>query len=228
MDRSGYTDSMTGVKRRYRSIRRTEQAEETRRLILRAALELFTEQGFAETSIRQVAERAAVSDQTIYKTFGDKVGLLAQAGFDYIESGAGGSDAAFLAELEAEPDPIERLRLVARNSRELWTSGALELDAMLFSREIRDPRLDELQQRSLAYKLESTRAICEVLFPDAVRRPGFSIDDIAAFGTALDSAATVMTLRSLGWSMDQWEAWLVDFLALFLEPRKVPFPRPPE
>jgi AcrR family transcriptional regulator len=57
---------MTTVKRSYRSPRRREAAEATRRLILGAALELFTERGFAETSIRAVAERAEVSDQTIY------------------------------------------------------------------------------------------------------------------------------------------------------------------
>jgi len=124
----------------------------------------------------------------------------------------------FLAALAAEPDPIERFRLVARGSRELWESGALELDLMLNGSEIRDPRLEELQRRSLAYKLESTRAACEVLFPDDIRRPEFSLDDIAALGTAMDSATTVTTLRALGWSMDRWEQWVIEFLTTFLDP----------
>jgi AcrR family transcriptional regulator len=183
-----------------------------------AALELFVEQGFTETSIRQVAERASVSDQTIYKAFGDKIGLLCEAADQYIETGGGGTEAAFLAALAAEPDPIERFRLVARGSRELWESGALELDLMLNGSEIRDPRLEELQRRSLAYKLESTRAACEVLFPDDIRRPEFSLDDIAALGTAMDSATTVTTLRALGWSMDRWEQWVIEFLTTFLDP----------
>lgn len=183
-----------------------------------AALQLFTEQGFTETSIRQVAERASVSDQTIYKAFGDKIGLLCEAATEYIETGGGGTEAAFLAALEAEPDPVERFRMVARGSRELWESGTLELDLMLNGTEIRDPRLEELQRRSLAYKLESTRAACEILFPDAIRRPGFSVDDIAALGTAIDSAAVVTTLRALGWSMDRWERWVVEFLTMFLDP----------
>ena len=183
-----------------------------------AALELFVEQGFTETSIRQVAERASVSDQTIYKAFGDKIGLLCVAADQYIETGGGGTEAAFLAALAAEPDPIERFRLVARGSRELWESGALELDLMLNGSEIRDPRLEELQRRSLAYKLESTRAACEVLFPDDIRRPEFSRDDIAALGTAMDSATTVTTLRALGLSMDRWEQWVIEFLTTFLDP----------
>ncbi|MEW5991360.1 MAG: TetR/AcrR family transcriptional regulator [Chloroflexota bacterium] len=209
---------MEAVKRTYRSPRRDQQASETRRAIAAAALELFTEHGFTETSIRQVAQRASVSDQTIYKAFGDKIGLLCEAAAQYIETGGGGTEAAFLAALAAEPDPIERFRAVARSSRELWESGALELDLMLNGTEIRDPRLEELQRRSLAYKLESTRAACEVLFPDDIRRADFSVDDIAALGTAIDSAATVMTLRALGWSMDRWEQWMVALLTMFLDP----------
>ena len=37
-----------------------------------------------------------------------------------------------------------------------------------------------------------------------------------------DSAATVTTLKSLGWSMDRWEQWLVELLALFLDPLRAP------
>jgi hypothetical protein len=92
------------------------------------------------------------------------------------------------------------------------------MDLMLYVSESKDARLDELNRKGLAYKLESTRAVCAVLFPDEIRHPGFTIDDIAEFGVALDSAATVTTLRSFGWSMDRWEQWLVEMLALFLDP----------
>jgi AcrR family transcriptional regulator len=208
---------MGAVKRAYRSPRRKEQAEATRHAILEAALALFMEQGFSGTSIREVAERADVSEQTVYKAFGDKVGLLYHAGLEYIQTGGGGAEAEFLAALAAEMDPIERLRMAARSSRELWDSGALELDLIVNTGEIRDPRLEELQVRSLAYELESNRAICMVLFPNGLRRPGYSVDDIAAFVTAIDSGAVITRLRSLGWSMDRWEAWVVELLSLFLD-----------
>ena len=212
---------MEAVKRSYRSPRRREQAEATRRLILRAALELFTERGFAETSIRAVAERADVSDQTIYKAFGDKVGVLYHAALEYNETGGGGAEAELLAALAAEPDPIERIRIAARSSRQLWESGALELDLLVSRGEVHDARLDELQRRSLAYELETNRAICAVLFPDGLRHAGYSVDDIAAFITAIDSGPVISRLRSLGWSMDRWEAWAVELLILFLDPRIV-------
>ena len=212
---------METVKRSYRSPRRREQAEATRRLILRAALELFTERGFAETSIRAIAERADVSDQTIYKAFGDKVGLLYHAALEYIQTGGAGVEAELLAALAAEPDPIERIRMAARSSRQLWETGALELDLLVSRGEVRDPRLDELQRRSVAYELETNRVICAVLFPEGQRRAGYSVDDLAAFITAIDSGPVISRLRSLGWSMDRWEAWAVELLILFLDPRIV-------
>jgi AcrR family transcriptional regulator len=217
---------MGQVKRRYRSPRRIEQAQATRRAILDAALELFTRQGFAATSIREVAERARVSEQTVYNGFGDKVGLLHAAGMEYADLAMGEADAAFVDDLRAEPDPHERIRMVARGSRELWESGALEMDLMISNAEPKDARLDELLRRSLAYKLENTREVCEVLFPDGIRRPDVDLDDIVAFGVAIDSAAVVTTLRSLGWSMGHWEAWLIQLLELFLDPKRLP-PGPP-
>ena len=212
---------MADVKRQYHSPTREEQARATRRRIVDAALALFSTQGFAGTSVKEVAERASVSEQTVYNAFGDKVGLLVQAALAYMETGGGGEEATLLAALEAEPDPLARVRMVARNSRELWTSAALELDLMVFNAEDPDPRLDELQERAFAYKLKGNREVLTLLFPDEIRRPGISVEDIAAFGTAVDSAATVTTLRALGWSMDQWEAWLVQLLTLFLDPRRI-------
>jgi AcrR family transcriptional regulator len=175
-------------------------------------------QGFSATSVREVAERADVSEQTVYNSFGDKIGLLWNAGMRYIEAGGGGAEQAFLDALRAEPDPMERIRLVARNSRETWENGALELELMTFSAEARDPRIQDLEERGLGYKLESTRVVCEILFPDEIRRPGLELDHLVEFATAIDSAATVTTLLKLGWSMDQWERWVADLLVLFLDP----------
>jgi AcrR family transcriptional regulator len=208
------------VKRQYTSKRRREQAQETRRSILNEALELFTSQGFAETSIREIAERAGVSEQTVYNAFGDKIGLLCGAAEEYADLDVGAEDAAFLAALEAEADPLKRIRMVASDSRKVWESGILEMEQMILNRELRDPRISELAQELLAGKLAGTRAVCAVLFPDSIRRPGLTLDDIAVFGTAMDSAATVTTLRALGWGMDQWEEWLVALLTLFLDPER--------
>jgi AcrR family transcriptional regulator len=57
------------VKRAYDIRRRQAQARETQAHIAEAARELFVERGWMATSIRDVAERAGVSVQTIYNAF---------------------------------------------------------------------------------------------------------------------------------------------------------------
>src|SRR5712691_10547144 len=66
-------------KRRYRSERRQEQAEETRRKILDAACPLFIARGFAGTTIEAVAQEASVAAPTVYAIFANKRQLLAEA-----------------------------------------------------------------------------------------------------------------------------------------------------
>lgn len=63
--------------RAYHSPRRRLQAEQTRAAVLDAATSLFAEQGWADTSMRRVAEAAGVSTETVYGGFGSKRDLLA-------------------------------------------------------------------------------------------------------------------------------------------------------
>ncbi len=65
------------VKRRYDSTRRREQAAETRRQIVEASRSLFVDQGYVNTSMREVADASGVSLQTLYNAFDSKFGLFA-------------------------------------------------------------------------------------------------------------------------------------------------------
>lgn len=116
---------------------------------------------------------------------------------------------------------MARIRLVARQSRDFWEQGAdpiLQLELLVIHPAARDPRLAELADRSIAHKLAGTHAICEVLYPDAIRRPGLDLDTVAEFATAIDSASVIIALRRMGWSMDRWERWVIDLLSSFLDP----------
>jgi AcrR family transcriptional regulator len=65
---------------------RAQSARATRRRVIEAAHELFLKQGFPATTIREVAERAGVSAETVYKSFGGKAGLL-KAAYDVAMAG---------------------------------------------------------------------------------------------------------------------------------------------
>jgi AcrR family transcriptional regulator len=66
------------VKRQYRSPRREESARQTRILIREAAARLFASQGYAVTTMHQIAEEAGVSERTTYAVFPTKLDLFSE------------------------------------------------------------------------------------------------------------------------------------------------------
>jgi AcrR family transcriptional regulator len=69
---------MTGgtPRRPYNSERRRQAADRTRAAVLAACRELLFRDGYHATTVRAVAERAGVSVETVYKTFGGKPGMV--------------------------------------------------------------------------------------------------------------------------------------------------------
>lgn len=63
------------VKRRYDASKRREAAAHTRQAILDAALELFTDRGYAATPMTAIAKRAGVALDTVYAAVGRKAEL---------------------------------------------------------------------------------------------------------------------------------------------------------
>jgi len=108
------------VKRRaYDSSRRRAQADETRAAIVRAARDLFIEQGYGHTTMTEVARRAGVSVETIHKSVGTKAVLLHKA-WDIT---VGGDDEVIVFHerpevlaIRNEPDLARRLMLHAQFS----------------------------------------------------------------------------------------------------------------
>jgi AcrR family transcriptional regulator len=63
-------------RRRYDSARRQEAAQERRAAVVEAASRLFMREGFSGTTIARIAEDAAVSEEMVYKVFGNKIALV--------------------------------------------------------------------------------------------------------------------------------------------------------
>jgi AcrR family transcriptional regulator len=107
------------VKRSYDSTRRRAQAVETRRAVLRAAHDLFVEQGYGRTTIADVARAAGVSPETIYATFKNKATLLHRV-WD-VTIGGDDQEVVFherpeIQAIRAEPDLAKRFMMHARMS----------------------------------------------------------------------------------------------------------------
>lgn len=86
--------------------RRVEYSESTRQALVDSAVELFTERGYADASLDEIAGRARVTKGALYHHFGGKQSLF-EAAFEAVETGV----AARLAEvMDGEGDPWENMR----------------------------------------------------------------------------------------------------------------------
>lgn len=93
--------------RPYRSNLRERQAADTRRRVLQAARVTFAANGYATTTINDIAAAADVSAQTIYAGFTSKAGL-ARALVDYTNEQSGAAEMA--ADVRAADTPERLLR----------------------------------------------------------------------------------------------------------------------
>ena len=121
----------TRATRTYHAPRRTAAAAETRQAILRAAKEEFEARGWAATTMRSIAVRAAVSPKTVEALFATKPALLeatlvAALGGDPANTDAGGL---------ARPEVVLELRGEARRKIEEAPDAAtmLEVHSALLS-----------------------------------------------------------------------------------------------
>jgi AcrR family transcriptional regulator len=104
--------------RRYDSTRRREQAQRNRQAMLAAARQRFLAQGYAATTIAEIARDAAVSVETVYKAFTNKAGVL-KALFDV--SVAGDDEPIPMVQRDViqqvadEPDAARKLEMYAEH-----------------------------------------------------------------------------------------------------------------
>jgi AcrR family transcriptional regulator len=112
-----------------------------RTAIIEAAHELFLQKGYAGTSMDDVAARAAVSKQTVYKNFADKQRLFTEV----ITSDVGRIESTTEAQMAAMPDSTDLagdLRAFARDHLAgVMQPGRLRLRRMLIGEAERFPEL---------------------------------------------------------------------------------------
>jgi AcrR family transcriptional regulator len=206
--------------RPYRSPLRVEAARRTRRQVLEAAYGLFVQQGYARTTLVDVAAAAGVSVETVYKTFRNKRGLLKELA----DFNVGGDDeqVAMLERpdpllLRDEPDQRRQLAMFAEGM-----TGQMErvrpFDDILRSAAAVDPEVaalrEDLQQRQ---RRGAMTTIAGWLAARGPLRDG--VEGAAAVLWTLTSPEVNHMLRvDWGWSPEQYESWLRTTLEAALLP----------
>ncbi len=201
--------------------RRRERARATRERVLDAARALFVQRGFVGTTIDAIAERADVSPETVYASFGTKRAVLAEL---VDVSIAGGVDAPpifeqeWVRELREEPDPRRRLAILASNGRAILERRA-DIDEVVRGAASAEPELAALRDRGKAERFAGQRELLRIVVGPAGLRPGL---DFAATADVLYAIGSPDMYRLLvvdrGWSSDRFERWYTDTLERLLLP----------
>jgi AcrR family transcriptional regulator len=100
-------------------MQREEKSERSRRAVLDTALQLFAQQGYRATTMREIAERAGVSTGNVYHHFPDKERIFRELIDEYFAV-ADTNRFPFRRVLESStqrfPDNLEELGFAARDS----------------------------------------------------------------------------------------------------------------
>jgi AcrR family transcriptional regulator len=199
----------TTVKRRYRSTRRREQAEETRSRISGAAHDLFVTQGYGRTTIAEVARAAGVAVETVYAAYRNKATLLRHVWYTAMRGDD--EDVRLLDRPEiravlAEPDLRKRLRTHAAVMtsvfrrmtplfRALQGAASTEPAAATILAEFDERRLDAAGHYARAAAATGKLAISEEECRDV-------------FAATLDGALWHRLVDERGWTDDRFAEFL--------------------
>ena len=199
---------MSTAPRTYDGARRRAAAAKTRRRIVEAAGRLFSEHGYAGTSVKAVASAADASPESIYLIFGTKAALLAAwidvsvAGDDSPVGFVDREDVRALSALATFDARLAAAMAVNRAVNERVASPLAVLDAAAQS----DPDIAALARRIEAARKEDVARLLDVVLGDLPARRelkrGAMVDLVAAL-------ASVHLYRSLvlgaGWTARRYE-----------------------
>ncbi len=197
---------------------RERQAQFTRQEILTAARRLFAERGYSRTTMRDIADAAGVSAQTVYDSIGSKQSLVAHLN-DLIDTEA---DIATIATTAARSgDPMLVAGLPAKITRSilehcgdiihaLVTGAAAEPELAVVLAEGHRRHIEGA--RTVVGLLRDLHALATSVTPEA------AIDTLSAIS---DIQFALLLLDSYGWTLDRIETWIAaTSQALVLSPTR--------
>lgn len=200
---------------RHRYPRREQAAARTRASLVRAAAELFARDGYLQTSVSAIAERAGVGRATVFTSVpGGKPELLALAR----DTAIAGDDEPvpvprrpqFLHAMAAT-DPHELIRRQAHNYRTIQERAA-PLEHALVIGAADAPELAELERTARTQRAHGARLVINRLLDlDAIPRSRATAAADTLYALASPEVYLLLT-RDRGWTGAKYEKWLASTL----------------
>jgi AcrR family transcriptional regulator len=207
--------------RRYDSALRKEQARQTRARMLDAAQRLFSERGYASTTMDAIAAEAGVAVDTVYAGFGSKRGVLSAL----MDVRVGGDDQPVELLDRSGPQAVRRetdqRRQVATFARDV--TGIIErarpVDDVIRGAAAVDIEIAAMRANLQEVRFQNMRRFVSWLTANGPLRSGVGEDDAAAIVWSLTSPEIHRLLRvDRAWSTEQYAEWLGQTLTLTLLP----------
>jgi AcrR family transcriptional regulator len=209
--RAASVKKSSGNKRAYDSTSRRAAAQATRGAILDAARALFSEKGYAATTMPAIAEAAGIALDTVYASVGKKPALFSLL----IETAISGSDIAVPAEerdyvraIRNEPDPSRKLAIYAAALRSIQERLA-PLFRVLQQAAPLDASLAHLWNRVAERRASNMRLLAQDLAGTGRLRPDVPVEMAADILWSMNSPEYYLLLvEQRGWTPEQFEGWL--------------------
>ncbi|MFC4017093.1 TetR/AcrR family transcriptional regulator [Micromonospora sp. GCM10011542] len=210
-------------RRAYDNTRRAEQAGLTRRRVLDAARELLIERGPAAVTMRDVATRAGVSAETVYKTFRTKAALIKDV-YDVTLAGDDEPipmiDRPEIKAVFAATSPRDKLARYAYAARRVGERVGPLLARLLAAASGGDADLAQFRETINRERLVGAGALVGHLAASGGLRVDVEPDrarDIV--WTLISPEVYELLVGGRGWSPDEYEQWLAQSLTAALAAR---------
>jgi AcrR family transcriptional regulator len=195
---------------------RNRRARGTQRRVVDAAAELFVAEGYASTTLEQIARRAGVSVQTVYFHFGNKRTVLKQA----VDVAAVGDDEPvpllerpWFMQLQAEPDPRRCVAIWMETSREIMERIGPIMGVVRDAADA-DPDMAAQWATNQEQTAHAFRMFAGLLDQRAALR--VPVDEATDILCALLSLEVYMILVRRGWSPQRWQRWGAEMITAAL------------
>jgi len=190
--------------------------------VLEAARRLFLDGGYGGTTVAAIAGEAGVSVESVYKTFGNKPGLV-KAVFDV--SMVGDDEPVPLLQRErvqrirAEPDPRRKLGMYGEHLVET-APRTVPIQLLVRAAAAGDPGAAKVWEQMQAERLNGMTVFARHLYDDGHLRPDVSIEearDVLWTYNSPELYELLVTRR--GWSPERYGTWVAQALINALLPQ---------
>ena len=205
--------------RRYDSTRRQDGAQRRRAAIVESASRLFLREGYVGTTIAKIAGDAGVSEETVYKAFGNKIALV-RAIRDQALAGAGPVHAERRSDrMQArENDPRRIIRAWGVLTTEVAPRVAPVL-LLLRQAAASDRELAKLQAEMDAARLTRMTHNAQTLLKGGHLRPGIDLDEAAdVLWTYSSPELYELFVVRRGWTVERYGRFVADAMIAALLP----------